>query len=82
MAKNPDPNVTPKITVKGADHEQTVNCDLGQHDMCDGYIAPLVYSSRYPCICRCHDHDNPRSLKHAMKSAEDSFYGGAGRADQ
>ncbi len=58
--------------------EQTVNCDIGQHDWCDGYVAPLVYAGTRPCFCRCHDYDNLRNLARGIESAEASHNGEGG----
>jgi hypothetical protein len=55
----------------------TFTCTSDQHELCAGYIAPLVYSNTRPCVCSCHDEDNPRNWPAAEERAHASYYGDA-----
>lgn len=52
----------------------TVACDDSRHNQCEGYCAPLVYSNTRPCVCDCHDTDNPRDFHSAYARATRSYY--------
>lgn len=43
---------------RGTWDNATVTCTSGSHDVCGGWVAPLVYAYR-KCICPCHDDSRP-----------------------
>ena len=55
----------------------TANCSEGKHHACDGYVAPLLYSSTKPCECPCHDGIFGRDFARAQRRAERSYYRGS-----
>lgn len=58
----------------------TVSCDQpAPHVSCAGYVAPLVYGSTRPCVCDCHNDDNPRDYRAAETKARESYHGKRGR---